>query len=107
MSMKDDPTDLVQDRRHDEYHLDGNALGGVLADVFGRDVTGGEAGCRACGAHNPVGALMAYNRAPGSVLSCPGCGAVLLVVVQRPGGFRMTFDGLRSLEIRDQERSPT
>jgi hypothetical protein len=91
----------AEDRRYDDDRLDGNALGGLLADVFGRDVTGGEARCAACGAHNAVGALVVYNRAPGSVVSCPGCGADLLVVVHRPGAYRLTFDRLRSLEVSD------
>jgi hypothetical protein len=94
-----DPTYPAEDRHRDAYHLDGNALGGLLADIFGRDVTGGEARCGACGMHGPVGGLMAYNRSPGSVLSCPGCGAVLLVVVRRPDGYRVTFAHLRSLEL--------
>ena len=101
--MKEDNADALRDRRQDEYHLDGNALGGMLADVFGRDVTGGHARCGECGADNPVGALVAYTRAPGRVLRCPGCGAVLLTVVRHPGGYRLTFDKLRSLEISDLE----
>lgn len=101
--MNEDPADPVRDRREDEYHLDGNALGGLLADVFGRDVTGGEADCGACGARSAVGGLVAYNRAPGSILTCPGCGAHLLVVVHHPGGWRVTFDRLRSLEIPDSQ----
>jgi hypothetical protein len=100
--MDGDAADRVRDRRADEYHLDGNALGGVLADLFGRDVTGGEAACGACGSHNPVGALIAYNRTPGSVLSCPGCGAIQLVIVRRGDRLHVTFDELRSLDIAER-----
>lgn len=98
MTVKEDAAELARARREDEYHLDGNALGGTLADVFGRDVTDGEARCGACGAHNAMGALVAYGR---SVLACPGCGAVLLVVVHRPGGYRVTFGDLHSLQLSE------
>jgi hypothetical protein len=93
--------DVVNARRQDEHHYDGNSLGGVLADIFGRDVTAGEARCGACGAHNAVGALTVYNRPPDQVVSCPGCGADLMVVVHRPGAYRLTFHELRSLEMSD------
>ena len=91
--------DLRRDRREDPYHLDGNALGGVLSDVFGREVTAGHATCSACGSENPLGAVMAYVQAPGHVLRCPGCGEVLFVVVHRPDGYRVTFDRLRVLQL--------
>jgi hypothetical protein len=93
------PPGPAQDRHHDEFHLDGTALGGLLADIFGRDITAAEAQCGACGAHGAFGGLMAYNRAPGSVLACPDCGAVLLVVVHRPGAYRVSLGELRSLEL--------
>ena len=61
--------------------LDGNALAGMLAELFGTDVTVVPAKCAACGEVNPMGALHAYVRAPGSVLRCPGCKAAMIRVV--------------------------
>jgi Family of unknown function (DUF6510) len=58
-------------------YLDGNSIGGLLNDVFGRDVTEASGRCRACGAENYVGALHVY-RAAGVVVRCPACGAVLM-----------------------------
>ena len=62
-------------------HLDGNAIGGLMSDVFGRDVTDALESCRACGAENFVGALHVY-RAAGVVVRCPSCHAVLMRFVE-------------------------
>jgi ribosomal protein S27E len=62
-------------------HLDGNAIGGLLSDVFGRDATDASGRCRNCGAENFVGALHVY-RAAGVVVRCPSCHAVLMRVVE-------------------------
>lgn len=62
--------------------LDGNALAGTLEAAFGRDMTVVPGRCANCGAVNVVAALRAYVRAPGSVLRCPACDAVVLRVVE-------------------------
>ena len=97
--MRDDTADVLHDVREDRYHLDRSAAGGLLADVFGREVTGASAACGKCGADNPVGALILYMSAPGKVLTCPGCGAILFIVVRMPDGYRVTFERLHSLEL--------
>ena len=62
-------------------HLDGNAIGGLLTDVFGRDATDVSGRCAACGADNVVAALHVY-RAAGIVVRCPSCQEVLMRFVQ-------------------------
>jgi DNA-directed RNA polymerase subunit RPC12/RpoP len=62
-------------------HVDGNAIGGILMDVFGRDLTDVSGRCRDCGTENYVGALLVY-RAAGVVVRCPACGAVLMKLVE-------------------------
>ena len=61
-------------------YVDGNAIGGLLSDVFGRDATDVSGRCRECGAENVVAALRVY-RAAGVVVRCPTCDAVLMRVV--------------------------
>jgi Family of unknown function (DUF6510) len=85
----------------DERHVDGNATGGVLIDVFGRDMTAAVGTCSDCGAANALGAVLAYTNAPGDVLVCPGCGAVLLVAVHLRAGYRVTIGSLRSFEVAE------
>ena len=84
--------------------LDGNALGGVLGEVFIHDLTAARAACGGCGAVEHVGAEMAYTRGPGVVLRCRHCQAVLLVVSQRgEKGHVLGFENLHSLEIIEPE----
>ena len=79
-------------------HVDGNALGGALIELFGREMTDARSCCGGCGAINPLGALHAYGRSPGTVVRCPGCGIVELVAVERPSGLRFYFTALRWVE---------
>jgi Family of unknown function (DUF6510) len=59
--------------------LDGNAIGGLLQELFGAEMTAMPRGCQSCGAVNPVGAHRLY-RGAGLVLRCPACGDVALRV---------------------------
>jgi hypothetical protein len=74
-------------------HVDGNAIGGLLIEVFGREATGESGRCRECGAENYVGALHVY-RAAGVVVRCPSCQAVLVRVVESDERIWVDLDGL-------------
>ena len=50
--------------------LDGNAIGGVLAEIFGTEMTVAVGVCGSCGATGPVAELHVYMRAPGIVVRC-------------------------------------
>ncbi len=80
--------------------LDGNAAGGVLAEVFVGEVTAAAARCDGCGGVEPVGALRAYVHAPGVVLRCPHCEAVLVRVVRAGDRCWIDLRGLRWLQLR-------
>lgn len=86
--------------------LDGNALAGTLEALFAAEMTAARGACARCGRAAPIGAqhLYRYPRAPGAVLRCAACGNVLLVVVQRPGGTRLTLAGMRWLDHGAGER---
>lgn len=79
-------------------HVDGNALGGALMELFGREMTDARSCCAECGAISRLGALVVYDHAPGHVMRCPGCGTVELVAVERPSGLRFYFSALRWVE---------
>jgi len=74
-------------------HVDGNAIAGLLVDVFGRDATDTSGRCRQCSAENYVGALLVY-RAAGVVVRCPSCHAVLLKVVEAEDRVWVDLGGL-------------
>ena len=82
----------------DDRHLDGNALGGVLNELFGREMTDELGCCGHCGAVNALGAVHVYLDAPGQVIRCPNCASVLMVIVNRPHGMRVSFESIRWLE---------
>lgn len=63
-------------------HLDGNAVAGTFAEVFGRDVTTVTVTCAGCRASAPFSEQAAFLGAPGAVLRCPGCDHLLARVVQ-------------------------
>jgi len=83
----------------DDRHLDGNALGGLLIEVFGREMTDARGCCDGCGAVSVLGALLAYTDAPGDVMRCPGCGTAMLVAVGVPGGVRFNMAAVRWVEV--------
>jgi len=80
-----------------DLRLDGNALGGTLEELFGAEMTASSGACARCGRVAELGAqhLYRYPHAPGAVLRCAACSNVLLVVVPRPGGVRLSLVGLR------------
>ena len=61
--------------------LDGNAIAGLLADVFGEEMTTAIGTCAACGASREVATFAVFTRAPGTVARCPACASVLMVLV--------------------------
>jgi hypothetical protein len=82
----------------DHEHLDGNAIAGVLHEIFGREMTDQLGCCGHCGAVNALGAVHAYVDAPGTIIRCPNCKSVLIVIVQYPNGVRVSFELIRWLE---------
>jgi hypothetical protein len=77
--------------------VDGNAIGGLLIDVFGTEMTVATSTCGNCGATRPVAELVVYRRAPGTVVRCRTCGSVLMVLVKAHGVTCVDLDGLASL----------
>jgi hypothetical protein len=80
--------------------LDGNAIGGLLREVFGTDMTDATATCATCGAIGPVAETIAYLRGPGNVLRCRSCASVLLVISQIRGVNCVDLGGLAALVAR-------
>jgi Family of unknown function (DUF6510) len=83
-----------------DLKLDGNAIGGLLGEIFVEEVTVARTTCGSCGAVREVGALSVYAQAPGAVVRCPGCDVVLLRVVRSEGRIWLELQGVRCLELR-------
>ena len=79
--------------------LDGNAIGGLLREIFTMEVTNAEATCAGCGAVNVVGRVEVYVHAPGTVVRCPACRQVLMRIVRGGGRYWLDLTGTRTLEL--------
>jgi DNA-directed RNA polymerase subunit RPC12/RpoP len=78
--------------------LDGNAIAGLLFDVFGAEMTTAMCDCASCGARLPVAETEVYLRAPGTVVRCRSCGSLLMVFVGRQGTTSVDLSGLTRLD---------
>ena len=85
----------------DARRLDGNAIGGLLGQIFAVEITSAIGTCAGCGAVNEVGRLHVYVDAPGTVVRCPACEAVLMRVVRWRGRYWVDMSGVRTLEFEE------
>lgn len=70
--------------------LDGNAIAGKLYEHFGEEMTMATGICRHCGTRAEVAELVVYTCAPGTVVRCPTCAGVVIVLVT--AGDRLTVN---------------
>ena len=78
--------------------LDGNAIGGLMLDVFGTDMTAAVGTCAFCGRVGPMAETVVYLRAPGTVVRCRTCGNVLMVFAEVHGTRCVDLQGLAALQ---------
>jgi hypothetical protein len=78
--------------------LDGNAIAGLLHDVFGVEMTTAAGICAHCGAQALVAECVVYLGGPGAVVRCRTCSGLLMVVVEVRGTRCVDLAGLASLE---------
>jgi hypothetical protein len=81
--------------------VDGNAIGGLLIDVFGTEMTAASSTCGTCGTSRQVAELVVYQRAPGTVVRCRTCCSVLMVFVKAHNATCVDLAGLASLGPSD------
>jgi Family of unknown function (DUF6510) len=77
--------------------VDGNAIGGMLMEVFGTDMTTATSTCGSCGAVRQVAELVVYLPGLGTVVRCRSCEAALMVFVEVRGITCVDLEGLASL----------
>jgi hypothetical protein len=78
--------------------LDGNAIGGLLLEIFSTEMTAAIGTCANCGAVGPVAETVVYLEAPGTVVRCRYCTAVLMIIIRRDGMNCVGMAGLAALE---------
>jgi len=66
----------------EDLAVDGNAIGGLLTEVFGTEMTTATGTCGSCGSVSQVAELAVYRPGLGTVVRCRACGAVLMTFVR-------------------------
>jgi ribosomal protein S27E len=82
----------------DATMLDGNAVAGLLQEVFAVEMTTAITTCAGCGASEPIGATHVF-RGAGIVMRCPHCGNVLVTIVEAGEHMCMGFTGVTTLQV--------
>ncbi len=77
--------------------VDGNAIGGLLHEVFGTEMTRTPSVCGNCGDARPVAELVVYLRAPGTIVRCRTCDSVLMAFVTVRDRMCVNLQGLAAL----------
>ena len=78
--------------------VDGNAIGGMLYEVFGREMTMAQAVCGRCGARGPIAECQVYLGGPGIVVRCRACHNLVMVLVEVRQMVCVDLSGLTELE---------
>lgn len=78
--------------------LDGNAVGGLMLELFGADLTASPCVCAGCGAREELARLDVYLAA-GVVVRCRHCEAVMIRIVQGPERTWLDLSGTTSLVL--------
>ena len=82
-----------------DLRLDGNAIAGLLREIFATEMTTAVGTCGHCGATNAIGAVWVYAHAPGTVLRCPACTGVLMTIVRAHDRMHVDVAGVRRLQF--------
>jgi predicted RNA-binding Zn-ribbon protein involved in translation (DUF1610 family) len=65
--------------------LDGNALAGLFAEVFGEDMTSTVITCRSCGTAAAIGDTVVYPNPMAAIARCRTCTQLLILITQIHG----------------------
>jgi hypothetical protein len=83
----------------DMLMLDGNAVAGDLAEMFGFEMTASAHRCAHCGNVGAMGTLLAWTHGPGVTLRCCICREVVVRIVRTPSRTLVDVSGAAYLEI--------
>ncbi len=88
------PSEDIQSRM-----LDGNALAGLLHDLFDVEMTIASVECVSCGRLGEMGSLWAFVESPGYILRCPDCQNIILRMTVTPDEVFLDGRGAAYLRI--------
>jgi len=79
--------------------LDGNALAGLLHQLFDVEMTIAPVKCASCGRIGELGSLWAFAESPGYVLRCPACQKIVIRMTVTPDQVYLDTRGASYLRI--------
>jgi hypothetical protein len=79
--------------------LDGNAIAGLLYQVFDGEMTTAQAECGCCRTRGPLAECEVYLGGPGVVVRCRVCHNILMVLVEVRGMMCVDLGGLSEFEL--------
>ncbi len=79
--------------------LDGNAIGGLLNEIFSMEMTTSMAQCNHCGVRGEMGSLRAFMHGSDAVLRCPICDSIVMRIVQSPESNYLDLRGATFLRM--------
>ena len=82
----------------DPLMLDGNAVAGLLQEVFAVEMTTAIATCGSCGAADAIGATHVF-RGAGIVMRGPHCDNALGTIVEDDARVWIGFAGVRTVQL--------
>jgi hypothetical protein len=82
----------------ESLRLDGNAIAGILYEVFGVEMTTYVRACHSCRSANAIGAYHVY-RGAGTVLRCPVCSDMALTVASGREDCVVRLQGVWTLQL--------
>jgi DNA-directed RNA polymerase subunit RPC12/RpoP len=80
--------------------VDGNAVAGMLWDVFGADVTAAVGVCGGCGSAAPFAEAVVELDEAAAIVRCRSCTHTLFTVLREGGGTRLIVGMLHEI-VRD------
>jgi Family of unknown function (DUF6510) len=94
--------DDVQPDMNRELMLDGNAVAGMLEEIFRAEMTASPTECANCGRQGQIATLLAFTQSPGIVLRCPACEQVMVRIVRTSQAVYLDARGAVYLRIDTQ-----
>ena len=79
--------------------VDGNAVGGLLNEIFSMEMTTSLAQCNHCGTRGELGSLRTFMHGSDAVLRCPVCDNIIMRIVQSPGSNYLDLRGATFLRL--------
>jgi hypothetical protein len=84
--------------------LDGNAIAGLLHELFGEELTTATAVCAHCETRAIVAECEVYLGGPGAVARCRTCRGLLMVLVEVRGVWCVDLSGIDRLDTEGSDR---